>query len=1710
MKYFASAALLLACFGAALSQAPVNDNCSGIINLGVVPACPTTVFTNVNATTSNIGFGNNPSCFNGGTAQRDVWFAFTAGDTLVDVTIALTATNTGPNSPIANPQIAVYRGDCVFNGLAEIACVTSPPGSNQTSLDLLGLSPGVTYFLRINDYSATAAPNWGDFTLCITEYVPAFNMGQAQGTTSCFGTLYDSGGPTGNYQNNQNLTFTICPTDAHECIELVVTEYNMELNRDRLNVYNGASITAPLVASVTGVNAPNQPFRIQASTTGCVTVQFVSDGSVVGPGFALTWSCSPLACTGTSFNNPVVINSLPFNQSGTTCNDASNFADSPCPNDAFLNGHDVVYRYDSPGGVCISVQITGANTGTGVAILNGLPGNPNTICMASSALGSINSADLRTAGTYYIIVANAGPCTPYNISVSTTDCELPPGLANALCNPLNGCQQPGGAPSVFNFQDGFQDIPLIQGVNQGCWLSVGAQADFYWFTIEAQADGPFGFILAGAGPPSDIDFSVWGPFTREQVCQTPGVVINTVSNSQPIRSSWTGGSQPTGMADIHPVTGITVTDDYDCGSPATPGAGGDRFVRTIPAQQGQVYVVLVNDFGNLIGSEGIAVDWSPSRPEVLAPLPTTISGLDTIICIGESVQFNVNSGIGTLSWVDPNGTLSCTNCPNPTASPTASTTYSLIVDGVCYDQIIPVTVKVYDVNAGPDVTVCRNEQFQIVAGEVLPNASYQWSAPGGITLSCTNCADPILTAAQAGTYPVVATLVTPNCTLRDTMILEVLPQLAPQVTILRDTAICEGANVAIGGAAAAGVSYSWSSQPAGFVSFDANPSVAPAQTTTYYLSASNAECPFPSVDSVRVQVDFNPQLAVASDTALCQGQPILMGNTTVEVGVVYAWTGPDNILEPENPNSIAEPQSSGTYTLRATRGACAVDTSFNVTIIPIDIQIQAPDTIKICLGETVDLSAFVVPANAQAVWTPNFEIAPNVGNNVQATPTNTITYTATVTVPGCQRTDLVRIEVDSLPFLRDIMPDVVKDPYCPGEIVILSSETYEPSDFPNLRFRWLQGPGYETPDTLWNMVITTTDTFTFRRVLTNGACVDTTTITLNVVEPPTPRVIPSDTIICTGDRVQLLALDYGDYDISWTPEAGLSCTDCPNPIATPGATTVYTLQVDVPNCPVGASANIVVEPGPTVAMSPNQVVCKGTAVQLNNAFDVFSIYTWRSSTDPNFISADPLLVVTPEVTTTYTLTAVRGNCVPQVFSVTITVVQPPTAAAGPDQTICIGGSVNLAGVVGGSATSGFWTATPNTGTFSPNANTLNTAFTPAQPGVYALLLTAADPSNVCTTAATDELILTVNPKAEVNAGPDTTICAGGAVRLQGAIGGGATSAVWSASVPGGTFNPNASTLNALYTPPAGFTSVALTLLTDDPDGPCPAAADTMIITIVPPATVDAGPDQTICRGSPLTLSATGSAPASTDQLYTWTSTVLNQPENGRLLNISNTGSFPPQVNFVVTYRYGPNLRCGGVTDTVRITVADPIVIDSLNAAPREVFAGQEVTLNVVTTPAAPAGAMYFWREVGKDSIMGDATFRARPTPTFGPGQERVTVAYEVIIKSAEGCRSTLRVEVVVIKPFLDFPNVFTPNGDGKNDVFLPVPEDVLSSIEILDFRVYNRWGQVVYDGRKNNNEGWDGTHNGSPAPADVYVYRVRYRVPGQEVQDAKGDLTLIR
>lgn len=87
-----------------------------------------------------------------------------------------------------------------------------------------------------------------------------------------------------------------------------------------------------------------------------------------------------------------------------------------------------------------------------------------------------------------------------------------------------------------------------------------------------------------------------------------------------------------------------------------------------------------------------------------------------------------------------------------------------------------------------------------------------------------------------------------------------------------------------------------------------------------------------------------------------------------------------------------------------------------------------------------------------------------------------------------------------------------------------------------------------------------------------------------------------------------------------------------------------------------------------------------------------------------------------------------------------------------------------------------------------------------------------------------------------------------------------------------------------------------------------------------------------------------------------------------------------------------------------------------------------------------------------------------------------------------------------------FPNAFSPNGDGLNDILKPVYYGALDQYILL---VYNRWGQRVFNSSRLDN-GWDGYIQGAPADQGVYFYQYRYYCPVRGYVEAKGDISLIR
>jgi gliding motility-associated-like protein len=149
---------------------------------------------------------------------------------------------------------------------------------------------------------------------------------------------------------------------------------------------------------------------------------------------------------------------------------------------------------------------------------------------------------------------------------------------------------------------------------------------------------------------------------------------------------------------------------------------------------------------------------------------------------------------------------------------------------------------------------------------------------------------------------------------------------------------------------------------------------------------------------------------------------------------------------------------------------------------------------------------------------------------------------------------------------------------------------------------------------------------------------------------------------------------------------------------------------------------------------------------------------------------------------------------------------------------------------------------------------------------------------------------------------------------------------------------------------------------------------------------------------------------------------------------------------------------------------------------------------------ATGGDKYVWSPATNldDTTVYNPTGYYPDTGHFG---------YTVHIESPYGCSGNSSIHVTVVNDARFFmPTAFTPNGDGMNDVFRPI---AIGYKDIKYFRVYNRWGQLVYDDNSFET-GWDGTYNNKQAEMGVYYWEIIFTDRHGKDSFLKGDVTLVR
>jgi gliding motility-associated-like protein len=255
--------------------------------------------------------------------------------------------------------------------------------------------------------------------------------------------------------------------------------------------------------------------------------------------------------------------------------------------------------------------------------------------------------------------------------------------------------------------------------------------------------------------------------------------------------------------------------------------------------------------------------------------------------------------------------------------------------------------------------------------------------------------------------------------------------------------------------------------------------------------------------------------------------------------------------------------------------------------------------------------------------------------------------------------------------------------------------------------------------------------------------------------------------------------------------------------------------------------------------------------------------------------------------------------------------------------------------------------------------------------------------------------------------------------------------------------------------------------------------------------VEIGPqDTTVCLADSMMLySHTTNSPYFSDGIeYAWSPTDnLGSPNAAQTTYYNET---PGDYTYVLTATGYP-MECVA-KDTLTIHVQPRPVL--VNVTPDQVIKfGTNVQLH------AEGVLYYIW--------MPPATLD-NPTISSPIASPTEPTLYTVIgMNEHGGCRDTAEVMVDIDYSMTEFiPSVFSPNGDGKNDVFRIVN---MKFQKLVEFRVFNRWGKELYS-TTDVNKGWDGTWNGTPQDPGVYTYLIRVNLPDGNTRAYKGNVTLIR
>ena len=676
-------------------------------------------------------------------------------------------------------------------------------------------------------------------------------------------------------------------------------------------------------------------------------------------------------------------------------------------------------------------------------------------------------------------------------------------------------------------------------------------------------------------------------------------LINKGKKLNTVQSDFLGNSRPQGSS--HDIGAYeyqektTTSIKADAGKDQTICAGSST---TLTASGGSVYKWSTGATTKSITvSPGVTTTYSVTvsegsdsdTDEVLVtvnPLPIADAGTDVTIESGQSTTLTATGG-DTYLWSNGATTASIT------VNPTATTTYEVTVNknGCTSKDTVTVTVNTatappvtVTADAGKDQTICTGNSTTLTASG---GSVYKWST-GATTKSIT------VSPAATTTYSVTVS----EGSVSDTDEVLVTVNPLPIADAGTDVTIESGQSTTL--TATGGDTYLWSNGAT-----TASITVNPTATTTYEVTVNKNGCTSKDTVTVTVNTASAPPATVTADAG--KDQTICAGSSatlTASGGSVYKWS-----TGATTKSITVSPGVTTTYSVTVSEGSVSDTDEVIVTVNAVPLADAGTD-VTIESGQSTTLTA---TGGDTYLWSNGATTA-----SITVNPTATTTYEVTVNKNGCTSKDAVTVTVNTATAPPvTVTADAGKD----QTICIGNSTTLTASG--GSVYKWSTGA------TTKSITVSPGATTTYSVTVSEGSVSDTDEV-LVTVNPLPVADAGSNKTIELGQSVELTATG-GDTYLWSTGETTQSIT------VKPDKSTIYSVTVNQNGCSSGDSVQVTVNvPPPADANAGSDLtICKGESITLNG--DGGATYSWSTGATTRNIT------VSPNRTTTYTLTANRGG-----------------------------------------------------------------------------------------------------------------------------------------------------------------------------------------------------------------------------------------------------------------------------------------------------------------------------------------------------------------------------------------------------------------------------------------------------------------------------------